>query len=61
MSPFSHVLSLIVPYLNRIKTSDVAKLQDEYAKLVEGLQESITDQNDTDGFMGNPCMNFATP
>jgi hypothetical protein len=55
---FSHISLLIQ---NRIKTSDVAKLQDEYAKLVEGLQESITDQNDTDGFMGNPCMYFATP
>lgn len=38
----------------RIKTTDVAKLQDEYAKLVEGLQEP-SDQNDTDTFMGNPC------
>jgi hypothetical protein len=38
----------------RIKTTDAAKLQDEYAKLVEGLQESLSDQNDTDPFMGNP-------
>jgi len=39
----------------RIKTTDAAKLQDEYAKLVEGLQEATPEQNDTDGFMGNPC------
>ena len=38
----------------RIKTTDAAKLQDEYAKLVEGLQESLTDQTDTDAFMGTP-------
>lgn len=38
------------PY--RIKTTDAAKLQDEYAKLVEGLQEA--DDADTDGFMANP-------
>ena len=45
--------------LNRIKTTDVAKLQNEYAKLVEGLQESISDESDTDGFMGNPCMSLS--
>lgn len=39
---------------DRIKTTDAAKLQDEYAKLVEGLQESLTDASDTDTFMGNP-------
>ncbi|KAF5330740.1 hypothetical protein D9619_005756 [Psilocybe cf. subviscida] len=42
--------------IEEIKTTDAAKLQDEYAKLVEGLQESISDQNDTDGFMGNPLL-----
>jgi hypothetical protein len=36
---------------NRIKKTDAAKLQDEYAKLVEGLQEA---ENDGDAFMANP-------
>ena len=45
----------------RIKTTDVAKLQDEYAKLVEGLQEGISEQSDTDGFMGNPGMSIVPP
>ena len=45
----------------RVKTNDAAKLQDEYARLVEGLQESISDNdNDTDGFMGNPCTSNVT-
>ncbi|KAF5357907.1 hypothetical protein D9756_001576 [Leucocoprinus leucothites] len=38
--------------IEEIKTTDAAKLQDEYAKLVEGLQEA--DDTDTDGFMANP-------
>ncbi|KAJ3514843.1 hypothetical protein NLJ89_g2127 [Agrocybe chaxingu] len=42
--------------IEEIKTTDAAKLQDEYAKLVEGLQESITEQDDTDAFMGNPLL-----
>ena len=36
---------------NRIKKTDASKLQDEYAKLVEGLQEAA---NDEDAFMSNP-------
>ncbi|KAG6909718.1 hypothetical protein DXG01_015920 [Tephrocybe rancida] len=36
-----------------IKTTDAAKLQDEYAKLVEGLQDAV---DDTDGFMANPLL-----
>jgi DNA excision repair protein ERCC-2 len=40
--------------LDRIKITDAAKLQDEYAKLVEGLQEATEDDGDTDGFMANP-------
>lgn len=35
----------------RIKRTDASKLQDEYAKLVEGLQEAA---NDEDTFMSNP-------
>lgn len=38
----------------RIKITDAAKLQDEYAKLVEGLQETTEEDGDTDGFMANP-------
>jgi len=38
----------------RIKKTDAAKLQDEYAKLVEGLQESAADAADEDAFMANP-------
>src|SRR5437660_1641667 len=40
--------------LDRIKRTDATKLQDEYAKLVEGLQESITTTTDEDTFMTNP-------
>jgi len=35
----------------RIKKTDASKLQDEYAKLVEGLQEAASDE---DTFMSNP-------
>jgi DNA excision repair protein ERCC-2 len=40
--------------LSRIKKTDAAKLQDEYARLVEGLQESAADASDEDAFMANP-------
>ncbi|KAF9451027.1 transcription factor TFIIH complex subunit Rad15 [Macrolepiota fuliginosa MF-IS2] len=40
--------------IEEIKTTDAAKLQDEYAKLVEGLQEA--EDADTDGFMANPAL-----
>ncbi|KIY44459.1 DNA repair helicase [Fistulina hepatica ATCC 64428] len=45
--------------IEEIKTTDAAKLQDEYAKLVEGLQEASdeTDEtDDSDGFMANPLL-----
>ena len=35
----------------RVKKTDASKLQDEYAKLVEGLQEAATEE---DAFMSNP-------
>jgi DNA excision repair protein ERCC-2 len=35
----------------RIKKTDASKLQDEYAKLVEGLQEAAANE---DAFMSNP-------
>ena len=37
----------------RIKKTDASKLQDEYAKLVEGLQEA-DEARDEDAFMSNP-------
>lgn len=37
----------------RIKKTDASKLQDEYAKLVEGLQDAA---NDEDAFMSNPGL-----
>lgn len=43
----------------RVKATDAAKLQDEYAKLVEGLQEAVEDEADTDGVMGNPRSYFS--
>jgi len=40
--------------IEEIKTTDAAKLQDEYVKLVEGLQEAADDDNDA--FMSNPIL-----
>jgi DNA excision repair protein ERCC-2 len=42
--------------IEEIKKTDAAKLQDEYAKLVEGLQESAADAADEDAFMANPVL-----
>ncbi|KAG1756779.1 uncharacterized protein EDB91DRAFT_1241826 [Suillus paluster] len=42
--------------IDEIKKTDAAKLQDEYAKLVEGLQESAADVSDEDAFMANPVL-----
>ncbi|KAI0341667.1 DNA repair helicase [Trametopsis cervina] len=39
--------------IDEIKKTDASKLQDEYAKLVEGLQEA---SNDEDAFMTNPVL-----
>jgi len=44
---------LVLTIVSRIKTTDAAKLQDEYAKLVEGLQEGSDDPED-DSVMPNP-------
>jgi len=41
---------------SRIKTTDASKLQDEYAKLVEGLQGAVSDE---DTFMSNPGLHIA--
>ena len=40
--------------IEEIKKTDASKLQDEYAKLVEGLQEAA--EEDEDAFMSNPGM-----
>ncbi|KAF9246525.1 hypothetical protein BU15DRAFT_40365 [Melanogaster broomeanus] len=42
--------------IEEIKTTDAAKLQDEYARLVEGLQESAADTSPEDTFMTNPVL-----
>jgi len=39
-------------FIFRIKSIDAVKLQDEYTKLVEGLQEA--DDIDADDFTANP-------
>ncbi|TDL27469.1 DNA repair helicase [Rickenella mellea] len=41
--------------IEEIKTTDASKLQDEYAKLVEGLQEA-DEARDEDAFMANPIL-----
>ena len=44
-------------FATRIKKTDASKLQDEYAKLVEGLQEA--DQaREEDAFMANPGISY---
>lgn len=40
--------------IEEIKITDAAKLQDEYVKLVEGLQNTVDDDNDT--LMSNPVL-----
>jgi len=42
-------------HIFRIKLTDASKLQDEYAKLVAGLQEA-GDQDDEDPIMAVPGM-----
>ncbi|KAE9396045.1 DNA repair helicase [Gymnopus androsaceus JB14] len=42
--------------IEEIKVTDAAKLQNEYTKLVEGLQEDTTDPEDNDGFMTAPVL-----
>ncbi|KAJ7097936.1 hypothetical protein B0H15DRAFT_920639 [Mycena belliarum] len=41
--------------IDEIKTTDAAKLQDEYARLVNGLKEPSEDDTE-DGFMSNPLL-----
>ncbi|KAL0071418.1 TFIIH/NER complex ATP-dependent 5'-3' DNA helicase subunit [Marasmius tenuissimus] len=42
--------------IDAMKAKDAAKLQDEYSKLVEGLQESTEQTEDLDGFMTAPVL-----
>ncbi|KIK57838.1 hypothetical protein GYMLUDRAFT_262992 [Collybiopsis luxurians FD-317 M1] len=42
--------------IEEIKVTDAAKLQNEYAKLVEGLQDNLSDPEDHDGFMTAPVL-----
>ena len=44
-------MGFVTNIICRIKKTDASKLQDEYTKLVEGLQEA---EDDEDGFMANP-------
>jgi hypothetical protein len=53
-SPYLNLGSRTSTPVRRIKKTDAAKLQDEYAKLVEGLQEAADDQENGDAFMANP-------
>ncbi|KAF7304874.1 Helicase ATP-binding domain-containing protein [Mycena kentingensis (nom. inval.)] len=41
--------------IENIKTKDAAKLQDEYARLVDGLRDPATDETE-DSFMSNPLL-----
>ena len=49
--PLKPGMSFVTNLIHRIKKTDASKLQDEYAKLVEGLQEA---EDSEDGFMANP-------
>ncbi|KAL0581751.1 TFIIH/NER complex ATP-dependent 5'-3' DNA helicase subunit [Marasmius crinis-equi] len=42
--------------IEEMKAKDAAKLQDEYSKLVEGLQESTDQPDELDGFMTAPVL-----
>ena len=49
--PLEPGAEFVTTLICRIKKTDASKLQDEYAKLVEGLQEA---EDTEDGFMANP-------
>ncbi|EJU04718.1 DNA repair helicase [Dacryopinax primogenitus] len=42
--------------IEEIKETDASKLQDEYAKLVEGLQEANNETSDEDAFVANAVL-----
>ena len=49
--PLKQGVRFVTNPICRIKKTDASKLQDEYSKLVEGLQEA---EDTEDGFMANP-------
>jgi DNA excision repair protein ERCC-2 len=49
--PLTPCVGSVTNFICRIKKTDASKLQDEYTKLVEGLQEA---EDTEDGFMANP-------
>ncbi|TFY60783.1 hypothetical protein EVG20_g7289 [Dentipellis fragilis] len=49
----SRSVNKLADKIDEIKKTDASKLQDEYAKLVEGLQETAADE---DTFMSNPVL-----
>ncbi|KAI0273627.1 DNA repair helicase [Gloeopeniophorella convolvens] len=49
----SRSVNKLADQIDEIKKTDASKLQDEYAKLVEGLQEAAADE---DAFMSNPVL-----
>jgi DNA excision repair protein ERCC-2 len=60
-SKHSIIELLLAHPLGRIKKTDAAKLQDEYAKLVAGLQDTTDDSVDEDAFMTNPRTSSVFP
>ena len=55
VSPFC---TIYIDLLTRIKLTDASRLQDEYAKLVEGLQEA-EEAREEDAFMANPGISIS--
>jgi len=51
LCPAESICRSVTNLIYRIKKTDASKLQDEYAKLVEGLQDA---EDTEDGFMANP-------
>jgi DNA excision repair protein ERCC-2 len=43
-----------------IKKTDAAKLQDEYSKLVEGLQDNSDEQSAEDAYITSPGVYYHT-
>ena len=46
--------------INEMRSSDADKLQNEYAKLVEGLRDADEARNSENAFMSNPGKYFST-
>lgn len=50
----SAVFAKLFGGFSRIKLTDASKLEEEYRKLVEGLQGAGDDDDEEDDFMANP-------